>query len=60
MTLKALYRERIEAGLDMPSDTFNLFVKDQTKISRKKWIMNKEKWNMNQVTKKENFKRSFN
>ena len=23
MTLKALYRERIEAGLDMPSDTFN-------------------------------------
>ena len=36
MTLKALYRERIEAGLDMPSDTFNLFVKDQTKISRKK------------------------
>ena len=36
MTLKALYRERIEAGLDMPSDSFNLFVKDQTKISRKK------------------------
>ena len=36
MTLKALYRERVEAGLDMPSDTFNLFVKDQTKISRKK------------------------
>jgi hypothetical protein len=35
MTLKALYRERIEAGLDMPSDSFNLFVKDQTKISRK-------------------------
>jgi hypothetical protein len=35
MTLKALYRERIEAGLDMPSDSFHLFVKDQTKISRK-------------------------
>ena len=36
MTLKALYRERVEAGLDMPSDSFNLFVKDKTKISRKK------------------------
>ena len=36
MTLKALYRERIEAGLDMPSDSFHLFVKYQTKISRKK------------------------
>ena len=36
MTLKALYRERVEAGLDMPSDSFHLFVKDQTKISRKK------------------------
>ena len=36
MTLKALYRERIEAGLDMPSESFNLFVKDKTKISRKK------------------------
>ena len=35
MTLKALFRERIEAGLDMPSDSFHLFVKDQTKISRK-------------------------
>ena len=35
MTLKALYRERIEAGLDMPSQFFNIFVKDQTKISRK-------------------------
>ena len=35
MTLKALYRERVEAGLDMPSDSFSLFVKDQTKISRK-------------------------
>ena len=36
MTLKALFRERVEAGLDMPSDSFHLFVKDQTKISRKK------------------------
>ena len=36
MTLKALYRERVEAGLDMPSESFSLFVKDQTKISRKK------------------------
>jgi len=35
MTLKALYRERIEAGLDMPSDIFHLFVKDETKLSRK-------------------------
>jgi hypothetical protein len=35
MTLKALYRERIEAGLDMPSEFFHTFVKDQTKISRK-------------------------
>ena len=35
MTLKALFRERIEAGLDMPSDFFHTFVKDQTKISRK-------------------------
>lgn len=35
MTLKALFRERIEAGLDMPSDLFHLFVKDETKLSRK-------------------------
>ena len=35
MTLKALYRERIEAGLDMPSQFFHTFVKDQTKIGRK-------------------------
>ena len=35
MTLKALYRERIEAGLNMPSEFFNTFIKDQTKISRK-------------------------
>ena len=36
MTLMALYRERVEAGLDMPSDSFNLFIQDETKISRKK------------------------
>ena len=35
MTLKALYRERVEAGLDMPSQLFNVFIKDQTKIGRK-------------------------
>jgi len=35
MVLKALYRERIESGLDMPSDLFNLFIKDKTKITRK-------------------------
>ena len=34
-TLTALYRERIEAGLDMPSDCFSLWIKDKTKISRK-------------------------
>tara|TARA_R100000005_G_C4997621_1_gene204311 strand:+ start:999 stop:1553 length:555 start_codon:yes stop_codon:yes gene_type:complete len=33
--LRALYRERIESGLDMPSDLFNLFIKDRTKITRK-------------------------
>ena len=35
MTLTALFRERIEAGLDMPSEFFHTFVKDQTKIGRK-------------------------
>ena len=35
MTLKALYRERVEAGLDMTSQVFNVFIKDQTKIGRK-------------------------
>ena len=34
MTLKALYRERVESGLDMPSDVFHLFVKDETKMKR--------------------------
>ena len=36
MTLKALVRERIEAGLDMPSDLFNLFTSNRTKITRSK------------------------
>ena len=35
MTLKALFRERIEAGLDMPSDFFHTFVKDQEKRRHK-------------------------
>ena len=34
-TLTALYEERVKAGLDMPSDVFNLWIKDKTKISRK-------------------------
>ena len=35
-TLTALFKERVEAGLDMPSDVFNTWIKDKTKISRKK------------------------
>ena len=35
-TLTALYEERVKAGLDMPSDVFSLWIKDRTKISRKK------------------------
>ena len=35
-TLTALYEERVKAGLDMPSDVFCLWIKDKTKISRKK------------------------
>jgi hypothetical protein len=35
MTLTALFRERIESGLDMPSDVFNTWIKDKTKITRK-------------------------
>ena len=34
-TLTALYQERVQAGLDMPSDCFSLWIKDKTKISRK-------------------------
>jgi hypothetical protein len=35
MTLKALVRERIESGQDMPSDLFNVFVGNRTKLTRK-------------------------
>ena len=35
-TLTALYEERVKAGIDMPSDVFSLWIKDKTKISRKK------------------------
>ena len=35
MTLKALVRERIESGKDMPTDLFNVFAGSRTKITRK-------------------------
>ena len=35
MTLKALVRERIESGKDMPSDLFNVFTGNRTKLTRK-------------------------
>ena len=35
MTLKALVRERTEAGKEMPADIFNVFVGNRTKITRK-------------------------
>ena len=35
MTLKALVRERIENGKDMPMDIFNVFVGNRTKLTRK-------------------------
>ena len=34
-TLTALFQERVESGLDMPSDVFNTWIKDKTKITRK-------------------------
>ena len=34
-TLTALFQERVESGLDMPSDVFNTWIKDKTKIPRK-------------------------
>ena len=34
-TLKAVVRERIESGLDMPSDLFKTFAGNQTKITRR-------------------------
>ena len=36
MRLKALVRQRVEAVLDMPSDLFNLFTSNRTKITRSK------------------------
>ena len=35
MTLKALVRERIEAGKEMPTELFNVFVGNKTNIKRK-------------------------
>ena len=35
MTLKALVRERIEAGKEMPTEIFNVFVGNKTTIKRK-------------------------
>ncbi len=35
MTLKALVRERIEAGKDLPMDTFNVYVGNRTKLTKK-------------------------
>ena len=36
MTLKALVRERLESGQEMPSDLFNVFAGNRTKITRNK------------------------
>ena len=35
MTLKALVRERLEAGQEMPTELFNVFAGNRTKITRK-------------------------
>ena len=35
-TLKAVLRERVESGQDVPTDVFNLFVGSQTKITKNK------------------------
>jgi hypothetical protein len=35
MTLKALVRERIEAGKEMPTELFNIYVGNKTTIKRK-------------------------
>jgi len=34
-TLTAIFQERVESGLDMPSDVFSTWIKDKTKITRK-------------------------
>ena len=36
MTLKALVRERLESGQEMPSDLFNVFSGNRTKVTRSK------------------------
>jgi len=36
MTLKALVRERLESGKEMPTELFNVFAGNQTKITRSK------------------------
>jgi hypothetical protein len=36
MTLKAMVRERLESGQEMPSDLFNVFAGNRTKITRSK------------------------
>ena len=36
MTLKALVRERLESGQEMPSDLFNVFTGNRTKVTRNK------------------------
>ena len=36
MTLKALVRERLESGKEMPTELFNVFAGNQTKIKRSK------------------------
>ena len=36
MTLKALVRERIEAGKEMPTDIFSIYVGNKTTVKRKK------------------------
>ena len=45
MTLKALVRERLEAGKEMPTEIFNVFVGNKTTIKR-------NTINMNQVAEK--------
>ena len=36
MTLKALVRERLESGQEMPSDLFNVYAGNRTKVTRSK------------------------
>ena len=52
MTLKALVRERIENGKDMPTDIFNVFVGNRT-ITKKETIAMSKVGNTKEVIKKE-------